>query len=271
MARTSDSIPGLVAMIAAAIFGLTSSGRSSASASQIQPAPLSFDVASIKARDPQIPLGLVGLQRLPGRLTSRCVSLKSLVFYAYGLTLSSPIGGLPGWADAPCIDGTASDTYEVQATMPPDTTDAQAREMMQTLLADRFKLTVHRETRDLPVFALVIAQGGFKLKPSDPKDDPPGFIQCPPDDPQCRVFGGGSGPISDLAGLVSLSVGRPVVDKTGLSGTYRLDLRWAGDALNSSLPSLPTALRETFGLELKPDTGPVQVLVIDHAEKPSAN
>jgi uncharacterized protein (TIGR03435 family) len=258
-------------MVAAAILGLASSGRSSASVFQAQPAPLSFDVASIKARDPQIPLGLVGIQRSPGRLTSRCASLKSLVFYAYGLTLSSPINGLPNWGDAPCIDGTASDTYEVQATMPPDTTDAQAREMMQTLLADRFKLTVHQETRDLPIFAIVIARGGFKLKPSDPKDDPPGFVQCPLDDPQCRRFGGGSGPISDLTGLLSANVGRPVVDKTGLTGTYRLDLRWAGDSATSSLPSLPTALKETFGLELKPDTGPVQVLVIDHAERPFAN
>jgi uncharacterized protein (TIGR03435 family) len=84
-------------------------------------------------------------------------------------------------------------------------------------------------------------------------------------------FWRGLGSDFDLTGLLSVNVGRPVVDKTGLTGTYRLDLRWAGDSPNSSLPSLPTALRETFGLELKPDTGPVQVLVIDHAEKPFAN
>jgi uncharacterized protein (TIGR03435 family) len=270
MDRTPSSIGALVAVVAA-IVGLQFAIDPSATAFQTQKPHLSFEVASIKARDPQVPLGLVGLERTPGRLTSRCASLKSLLFYAYSLTLSSPIERLPSWGDAPCISGNASDTYEIQAMMPPDTTDAQAREMMQTLLADRFRLIVHWETRNLPIFSLVVAPGGFKLKLSDPKDDPPGFVQCPPDDPGCRSLGGGSGPISGLAGLLSLNVGRPVVDKTGLTGTYLLDLRWASNSPSSSLPSLPTALKETFGLELKPDTGPVQVLVIDQAEKPSAN
>ena len=239
---------------------------------QSQSPPLSFDAASIKERDIRVPFLTGAIQLSPGRLVSRCATLNSLIFFAYRLTLSTPINGLPDWADTPCNETSSANTYEVQATMPPDTTDAQARQMMQTLLADRFKLVVHWEARNLPIFSLVIAQGGFKLKPSDPKDDQPGSIQCPPDDRNCRLFGGGSGPISSLVGLLSLSVGRPVVDKTGLVGTYRLDLRWAGDSSpNSPLPSLPTALTETFGLELKPDTGPVQVLVIDHAEKPSAN
>jgi uncharacterized protein (TIGR03435 family) len=147
--------------------------------------------------------------------------------------------------------------------------------MMQTLLANRFKLMVHWETRNLPVYSLVVAQGGFKLKPSDPKDDPPrapGSIGCPPDDRACHIIPLGSAPISALAAFLASSLGRPVIDRTGLTDSYRIDLRWAGDSSpNSSLPSLPTALKDAFGLELKPDTGPVQVLVIDLVEKPSAN
>lgn len=144
----------------AVVLGLQFASHPSARASQAQRSSLSFEVASIKPRDPQIPLELVGIQRSPGRLTSRCASLITLLSYAYSLALSSPINGLPSWGNAPCIDGTASDTYDIQATMPPDTTDAQAREMMQTLLADRLKLVVHWETRNLSIYLLLIAREG---------------------------------------------------------------------------------------------------------------
>jgi len=147
--------------------------------------------------------------------------------------------------------------------------------MMQTLLADRFKLVVHWEKKEVPIFALVIGKGGFKLQPSDPAKDspvPPQSIGCPPEDPGCHNIVAGSGPISVLASLLSLSAGRPVIDQTGLLGNYNLDLKWAGDTTTDSpLPSLPAALREKFGLELKPQVGPVNTLVIDHVEKPSAN
>lgn len=243
---------------------------------RLQPTPrLTFEVASLKERDPKVPLGRVGIQVLPGRLVSGCASLRVLLFYAYRLTLSSPVTGAPDWADTPCSDGIGTDTYEVQATMPPEATDAQTREMMQSLLAERFKLAVHWETRSLPVYALVTSSGGFKLKPSDPKDEPPkapGSIGCPPEDRTCRIIPLGSAPISALTPFLALNVGRPVIDKTGLAGTYYMDLRWAGDdSPGSPLPSLPTALKEQFGLELKADSGPVDVLVIDHAEKPSSN
>jgi uncharacterized protein (TIGR03435 family) len=234
-------------------------------------APLSFDVASIKERDLREPLGMVGIQLTPGRVSSRCASLGALVFFAYDLTLSSSIRGLPDWGDTSCSDYSSKDTYEVQATMAPETTDVQARQMMQTLLGERFKLMVHWETRTLPIYSLVIAQGGFKLKPSDPKDVSRSVMECPTDDRNCHSFGGRPAQISVLAQLLSVSAGRPVVDRTGVTGTYRWDLTWAGDSAFSSLPSLPAALKERFGLELKADTAPLQVLVIDHAERPSAN
>jgi uncharacterized protein (TIGR03435 family) len=244
-------------------------GQSQTSAAPAQP---NFDAASLKERDPRVPLGLVGIQKLPGRLISRCATLKSLLFYAYDLNLSSRIEGLPTWANTPCADGLSADTYEFQATMRVDAPDADTRQMMQSFLRDRFKLRIHWENRVGPVFALTVAPEGFKMKPSDPQKESSSFPQCPADDPGCRRFGGGSGPISELASLLGFALGRPVIDKTGLKGTYPLDLRWAGDnSPNSSLPPLPTALREAFGLVLKSEKGSVRAIIVDHAERPSPN
>ena len=234
-----------------------------------------FEVASLKERDRNVPLGLVGMQRTPGRLGNRCATLMSLVFYAFNRTPSTPIEGLPSWADTACSDASTANTYEFQATMPADTTDADARLMLQAFLAERFALAFHWETRTLPLFALVIADSGFKLKPTAPKDDPPrapGSLGCPAEDRACRMIVMGSVPLSQFAAVLAYGAGRPVIDKTGLRDTYYLDLKWAGETSpNSPLPSLPAALREQFGLELKPDSGPVEVLVIDRAERPTPN
>src|SRR5688500_6331670 len=234
-----------------------------------------FEVASLKERDRNVRLGLVGMQATPGRLLNACATLTSLVYYAFRITSTTPIEGLPGWASTPCSPTDTANTYEFQATMPVETSDADVRLMLQAFLAERFKLAFHWETRTLPIFELVVAPGGFKLKPTDPKDDPPrarGSIGCPADDPGCHNIVMGSAPMAQFASAVAFNTGRPVIDKTGLRETYYLDLRWAGDTTpNSSLPTLPTALRERFGLDLKPSTGPVEVLIIDRAEKPTAN
>jgi uncharacterized protein (TIGR03435 family) len=246
---------------------LVISGLAGVAAAQTPAAPPAFDVVSLKERS-NVPLGMVGIQRSPGRITNACATLKSLLFYAYRLTGQSPIVGLPEWAYPPCGDVSRANTYEFQATMPPDTTDAQTRQMMQKFLADRFKLTVHRESKNMPVYALVIGSSGSKVKPTDPKEDKPrapGSLGCPPDDR-------GSASLPQLAASLGSNIGRPVIDKTDLAGTYYFDLKWAGDtALDSSLPSLPSLLKDRFGLEFKSDTGPVDILVIDHAEKPTAN
>lgn len=261
-----------VMLAALLVFAATLTARATLTV-QAQSQPR-FEVASLKERDRNVPLGLVGMQRSPGRLTNRCATLMSLVFYAFNRTPSTPIDGLPGWADTPCSDASSANTYEFQATMPADATDANVRLMLQTFLAERFALAFHWETRSLPVFALVVADGGFKLKPTDPKDDPPraAGLGCPPEDRACRMIVMGSVPMSQFAAFLGYSAGRPVIDKTGLRETYYMNVKWAGDTSpNSPLPSLPTALREQFGLELKPDTGPVEVLVIDRAEKPAPN
>ena len=234
-----------------------------------------FEVASLKERDRNTPVGVVGMQSAPGRLFNPCATLRTLVFYAFRRTWEAPVEGLPGWADTPCSDTDTANTYEFQATMPVGTSDADVRRMLQGFLVERFKLAFHLETRTLPVLALVVAPGGFKVKPTDPKDDPPrapGSVGCPSDDRFCHILPMGSSSMAQIAGAIGFSLGRPVIDRTGLRGTYYVDLKWAGDASpNSSLPSLPTALKEQFGLELKPDVGPVEVLVIDRVEKPSPN
>jgi uncharacterized protein (TIGR03435 family) len=161
--------------------------------------------------------------------------------------------------------------------MPAGTTPIQSRQMMQTLLTERFKLAARWDTRQLPVYTLRVIAGKSKLKQSDPDKDPPnrpGSIGCPPDDSHCHIgFCCGSTTITTLAGTLIHALGRPVIDKTDLTGFYYFGvLKWAGDdSVGSSLPSLPTLLRDEFGLELKAETGPVPVLVIDHVEKPVAN
>ena len=218
-----------------------------------------------------------GVQFASGRVRSQCASLQSLVFYAYQLTGSEPLEGLPKWGNASCGYPDSRGTFAIEATTPVSTTRAQSSQMMQTLLAERFKFSAHWENRQLPVYALRTTPGKSKLKPSDPDKDPPirpGSIGCPADDTHCHIgFCCGSTTITTLTGTLSHALGRPVIDKTGLTGSYYFGvLKWAGDeSTGSSLPSLSALLREEFGLEWKAETGPVPVLVIDHAEKPTEN
>ena len=234
-----------------------------------------FEVVSLKERDRNVRLGLVGMQATPGRLINACATLTSLVYYAFRITSTTPIEGLPGWASTPCSETDTANTYQFQATMPGETSDADVRLMLQAFLVDRFKLVFHREARTRPIYALVVAPGGLKVKSTDPKDDKPrapGSLGCPANDRGCHIIAMGSAPMPRIADALASNVGRPVVDRTGLSGTYYFDVKYAGDnAPDSPLPSLVGALKEQFGLELKADTGPVDVLVIDRAEKPTPN
>jgi uncharacterized protein (TIGR03435 family) len=133
------------------------------------------------------------------------------------------------------------------------------------LLEDRFKLAVHRETRQLPVFVMTVAKSGSKLRAADPNGE--GFLG------RRGVRGpltGRKASMPGLAATLSLVMGRKVLDRTGLTGLYDFTLEYAPDnAVDSELPSLVTALQEQLGLKLESSKGPVEVLVIDHAEKPT--
>jgi uncharacterized protein (TIGR03435 family) len=258
--------------------GAAAAPASSLPANATDAPKLAFEVASIHEWGPgQGPTGAFspGVQFSTGRVRAQCVPLVGLLFYAYQLTGSEPIEGLPKWGRASCGSPDSRETFAIEATMPADTTMAQSRQMVQALLAERFRFVAHWETRQLPVYALRIAPGGSKLKPSDPAKDPPtGSIGCPTDDPHCHIgFCCGSATLTVLTGLLSHTLERPVIDKTGLTGSYYFGvLKWAGDdSSGSSLPSLFALMREQCGLELKAERGPVPVLVIDHAEKPTPN
>jgi bla regulator protein blaR1 len=270
---------GLASLAVAAVVTPIILGRAYGPPSQESPKP-TFDVASIHQWGPgQGPVGpfTAGVQFSTGRVRSQCASLQALIFYAYQLTGSEPLEGLPKWGNATCGYPDSAGTFKIEATMSANTTGAQSRQMMQTLLAERFKLSAHWESRQLPAYALRTARGKSKLKPSDPDKDPstsPGSIGCPADDPHCHIgFCCGSTTITNLTGALSRALGRPVIDKTGLTGSYYFGvLKWAGDeGSDSSLPSLSGLMHEEFGLELKAEPGPVPILVIDHAEKPMAN
>ncbi|HEY4088719.1 MAG TPA: TIGR03435 family protein [Bryobacteraceae bacterium] len=142
------------------------------------------------------------------------------------------------------------------------------RQMLQTMLADRFHLRVHFEPKEIPVYALVIANSGHKLKPPDRNS---------------RIAGtsAGSGKIEitashdtllKLADQLSNSAGRPVLDKTGLNGVFALQLQFnPSTTTESDLPSLPTALQDQLGLRLEPQNAPIETIVIDSAERATPN
>src|SRR5688572_17824069 len=116
-----------VMLAALAVFAATLTAR--ATVAVHAQSPPRFEVASLKERDRTVPFGTPALQRSPGRLISRCATLTSLVSYAFQRTWSTPIEGLPGWASTPCNDTDTANTYEFQATMPVETTDANVRLM----------------------------------------------------------------------------------------------------------------------------------------------
>ena len=198
------------------------------------------------------------------------VALKNLIMNAYGLTMPSQISGLPGWAD--------SDGFDIEAKMDEDTTAAlkklpkeervrQNGLMMQSLLADRFQLKIHHETKALPVYDLAIAKGGLKMKKA-PADEPEGYSVG------SGRLEGKSVPIDSFMGSLAYEVGRLVVNKTGLTGSYSITLKWTPDGEQETAdsgPSIFAAIKEQLGLKLVPAKGPVDTIVVDRVEKPSPN
>jgi len=203
------------------------------------------------------------------------VTLRALLEVAYGIPETQMFSG-PGWASSDKFDVEAksdSKTNEQLAALSAEQGKQAKRQMLQTLLADRFKLVAHAETREIPIFALVIAKGGPKLVKTD--------VSRPElSGGRGRIsIKGGDDALAVLAFELSWRLGRPVIDQTGLRGRYELTLNWteddgpspapASDASNA--PSLFTAIQEQLGLRLDPTKGPTPVLIIDHAEKPSEN
>jgi len=237
-----------------------------------------FDVISIRPNNNSTQMNggnfsrRVGVRTTPDGFSASSLDLKSLIAIAYGVKPDQVSGG-PGWIDSNRYDIEAKVVAANGATPQPLTRE-QSNLMLRSLLADRFKLAVHNETKEAPIYELIVAKNGPKLQPAKP-------------DQPFRMTVGGSGKatmevdqISALIYQLSLQVGRPVVDKTGLTGKYDIKLEWARDtgpsvgtanADNASGPSIFTAVQEQLGLKLQPAKAPVDVIVIDQVEQPTAN
>ncbi len=224
-----------------------------------------FEVASVREHV------LRGGPRYEATISGNRVSLlnhtlSALIQEAYGVK-DYQHSGAPMWA----ADREAAFDISARAEGDATPTQQQVNVMVQKLLAERFQLKLHRETRDLPVYDLVVAKGGPKLKPSAADERSNVRSAMNP------VFGNATATattMEQLARMLTADAGRPVLDKTGISGAYDFRLqraKGASDAAAVPFPDLFTAIQEQLGLKLQAAKASTEMLVIDHVEKPSDN
>jgi uncharacterized protein (TIGR03435 family) len=244
-----------------------------------------FDVISVKPDKSGGPG--VSIRMTPDGFVANNITAHMLLMEGFGLN-ADQLSGEPAWA--------SSATFDVEAKVAGADVEAmkkitfeQRRSMFQQVLTDRFQLKVHHDSQQLPVYTLTLAKGGSKLK------------QTATDAKGAGGISGGSGRImigrgsikgdgmtvNFLVSILSRQLHRTVIDKTGLTGNYDFDLKWtpdegiggdagahggpAGDDPSASGPTLFTALQEQLGLKLESGKGPVDVVVVDHIEKPAEN
>ena len=236
----------------------------------------SFEVATIKPSDP----ASQGASMLVGRgganlFTTTNSTLSDLITFAYGLHARQVTGG-PSWME--------TEKYDINAKpdQPGIPNVTQLRTMVQKLIADRFALTFHHEKKDLSVYAITVAKTGSKLSKSQSKGNLPGFGGRGP-----GAIGVQNSTMAEFAEfLQSRIVDHPVVDQTALTDRFDFQLKWTPDnaiaplAATGATPAAPnpddppdlfTAFQQQLGLKLEAAHAPVDVLVIDKVEKPSAN
>lgn len=267
-----------------------------------------FEVASVKPNTTGSPGGSFVMP--PGRFSATNIPLKVLITNAYQLSFFQVVGG-PDWV--------STDRFDVAAKASDGSLPEQTRAMVRTLLKDRFKLVVHIETRDTPIYALVKARADDQLGPNlkrSTMDCGPvraqraeataaaarargGRVAVPPvpgpnEQVVCGMRAGGRGgttlryragniTMAALAGALRPYVGREVVDRTGLAGEFDFDLQFSAPPttgpIDTGIPVAPlddaaavfTALQEQLGLKLESTRGPVELMVIDSAERPAEN
>jgi uncharacterized protein (TIGR03435 family) len=271
---------------------------------------LVFEVASVRPAgpNPDIPIPQMFLTKGgpgtpdPGQINYSNVPMRQLLLQAYGFNQMYQLSA-PAWME--------NARFDIVAKVPAGATRDDFKVMLQNLLAERFDLVVHHETRDLPGYEMTVAKGGLKIKESaeaasatgEPsrlkmEKDRDGLPQLAPGSNTMAVFGvpnGGSRysarqqPLSALVGLLASPLGKPVVDKTGLTGKYDFNLTFARDertsanvvgnpgpstaatnpaeAVNNGPPDLFTAMQEQLGLRLEQKKIPTDVVVVDSAEK----
>ncbi len=244
--------------------------------SPVRHSSLSFEVASVRRSAPDDKSPPIGVSQ-GGGFTAH-VTLDTLIMMAYNVK-PFQLSGLPHWAE--------SEHYSIAAKPPadyrpkkPGVIDEEMSQRIQNLLADRFGLVVHQESPQKPVYVLVIAKNGPKLKEADTSI--PFRLRLG----KGRISNDGGGKVAMLASVLSNQFDRPVVDETGLTGFYKFDLTWTPDPplnapnssgasgsaqLDAGGPSLFTALEEQLGLKLESKRRPVATIVIDHLERPTEN
>jgi uncharacterized protein (TIGR03435 family) len=232
----------------------------------------SFEVASVRLNqsgERRYSIGPKG-----DRFSATNIRLCDLVTWAYDLEAFQITGG-PSWF--------SSDRFDVEAKAEGASSVGQFRLMLRPLLAQRFALRVHREARQGPVYALVVAKGGPKLKAAQCVGIPSPLNPCGGFSGSLRgSLIGRADSLAEFVKPLSSILGRPVVDKTGLGGIYDFDLNWTPDemarpgpgdpdapAVDPNGPSFFAALQEQLGLRLESAKGAVEVLVIDNAARPS--
>jgi uncharacterized protein (TIGR03435 family) len=265
-----------------------------------------FEVASIKPNNDPSPR-FWNMRPLPGgRLSAVHASAQMLLQNAYGVQAYQLIGG-PHWM--------TTDGFDIEAKGNPDATREQVLLMLRSLLEDRFQFRFHRETRDVPVYDLTIATAGSKLQPSKeggcfernlnsvlPSEPGPGQPRVVCGSPMIGMgpngstsMTGGKVPMKEFLHALQSVLGQPVIDRTGITGPFDVDLKFTRDDITGGLPrrfgnsgpepgaptpaaqpldgqpSILSAVEEQLGLKLEKSKGPLEVLVIDHLEHPSAN
>jgi uncharacterized protein (TIGR03435 family) len=267
----------------------------------------SFEVASVKQNKTGDGRMMV-MNQPDGGVVATNLTVTALIRFAYELQDFQLIGA-PDWIANEHFDIVAKPTVDRPAAPATGLSGQPTRLMLQSLLAERFNLAAHPDTRALPIYALVLARADGKLGPGLR----PSTIDCeamrgagrgpgggagrgpggPPafgERPACGMMMGpgtlmsGGTPVSQLVGPLSITARRVVVDRTGLMGNFDIDLKWTPDqmpsgppppgapplpAIDPNGPSIFTALQEQLGLKLESQTGPVDVLVIDHVERPT--
>ena len=232
-----------------------------------------FDAVSVKPSDPNSPHGTVVSFTPGGGIHALNATLKDLIETAYDVRLFQ-IAGAPAWAGSARYDVTASPGPRESAG--PSPAIPVIRLKVQAMLKDRFQLQLHRESRNEPVYSLVVARGGVKADLLRATDSPHRGVRS-----GRGTMLGEAAAMKDLILMLSRQLDRPVVDHTGLEGNYDFQLEWTPDAppappdgqpAEAPLgPSIFSALPAQLGLRLEATKGPVDILVIDRANKPSEN
>ncbi len=294
-----------IALVVAATVGGLAVNVIAQTMAPAEPKP-KFEVASVRENTSGSNQVSIGMQP-GGRFTAVNMPLVILMRSAFRLQ-DSQLVGAPDWTETSRYDITA----KAEGDLPPSSPigpPSTGMVMLQSLLEERFKLKVHREVREQPIYALVAAQSRGRLGPhlaqskvdcqaaaaAGRKSATPSAPPKPGERPQCGThmgFGeirGGARPLTLLASMLSQVVQRPVVDRTELAGGFDFDLRWTPDTLPARPPGTPadqpfrmngveidpngpsifTAVQEQLGLKLEATRGPVDVLVVDRVERPT--